>query len=75
MALERVTDAITSTAIHAAQARAHPDPDAVARLHDALTDLAASVRMHRPPDSMELPSDDLLARVTDEVGAARAVLA
>lgn len=75
VALERVTDAVTSTAIHAAQSKLHADPNAVADLQDALTDLADAVRTHRTPDARELPSDPLLRQVSDEVGAARAVLA
>jgi uncharacterized membrane protein YccC len=75
VALERVTDAITSTAIRAAQSRAPIDQDAVRRVHTALTDLAASIRSGIVPDAMDLPSDDLLRGVSDEVAAARAVLA
>jgi uncharacterized membrane protein YccC len=75
VALERVTDAITSTAIRAAQSRTRVDQDAVQRVHTALTDLAASIRSGVVPDAMDLPSDELLAGVSDEVAAARAVLA
>jgi uncharacterized membrane protein YccC len=75
VALERVTDAVTSTAIRAAQAKTHADPAAVAALENALTDLADAVRTHRTPEAVELPSDPLLDSVSDEVGAARAVLA
>jgi hypothetical protein len=75
VALERVTDAVTSTAIRAAQAKTHADPAAVAALENALTDLADAVRTHRAPEAVELPSDPLLDSVSDEVGAARAVLA
>jgi uncharacterized membrane protein YccC len=75
VALERVTDAVTSTAIRAAQAKTHADPAAVAALENALTDLADAVRTHRTPEAVDLPSDPLLDSVSDEVGAARAVLA
>jgi len=75
VALERVTDAVTSTAIHAAQSRLRANQDAVGTLHDALTDLADAVRADRPPESIELPADQLLRSISDEVGAARSVLA
>lgn len=75
VALERVTDAVTSAAIHAAQSRSHPDPGAVAALHDALIDLAEAIRAGRAPESIELPSEELLRSISDEVGAARSVLA
>ncbi|MHA7985636.1 FUSC family protein [Rathayibacter sp. CAU 1779] len=75
VALERVTDAITSTAIRAAQTRTAADPDAVAGLGAALTDLSTAIREGRPPGTLPLSEDPLLGPVSDEIGAARAVLA
>jgi len=75
VALERVTDAITSTAIGAAQSRQHADPGDVARLESALDDLADAIRTRRSPRPVELPDEGLLGSIGDEVAAARAVLA
>ncbi|NNC11741.1 FUSC family protein [Planctomonas sp. JC2975] len=75
VALERVTDAITSTAIRAAQTRTVADPDAVAGLGAALADLSSAIREGRAPGMLALSEDPLLEPVSDEIGAARAVLA
>ena len=75
VALERVTDAITSTAISSAQSHQSADPADVARLESALDDLADAVRTRRPPRPMELPDGGALAAISGEVAAARAVLA
>ena len=75
VSLERVTDAITSTAIRAAQSGAQPDQHDVELLHAALTELSDAIRERRPPETLDLPDDALLNSVADEVGAARAVLA
>jgi uncharacterized membrane protein YccC len=75
VALERVTDAVTSAAIRAAQSHSPVDQDAVVGLHRAVTDLAASIRTGRALGPVELPPDGPLQAVGDEVAAARAVLA
>ena len=74
VALERVTDAITSTAIRAAQSRVAVDRNDVVELEQALTDLAGAIRDRRPPTPFALPRDELLAPVGAEIGAARSVL-
>ncbi len=75
VALERVTDAVTSTAIRAAQSGVWPAKEDVARLRMALAGLADAIRSGRGPDGVELPDDGLLGTVADEIVAARAVLA
>jgi uncharacterized membrane protein YccC len=75
VALERVTDAVTSAAIRAAQSHSPVDQDAVVGLHRAVTDLAASIRTGQALEPVELPPDGPLQAVGDEVAAARAVLA
>lgn len=75
VALERVTDAVTSAAIRAAQSHSPVDQDAVVGLHRAVTDLAASIRTGQALGPVELPPDGPLQAVGDEVAAARAVLA
>ncbi|MGN6126731.1 MAG: FUSC family protein [Humibacter sp.] len=75
VSLERVTDAITSTAVNAAQSRQQADPDAVAGIVTALDDLADAIRTRRSPTPVDLPDEGLLGPIGAEVGAARAVLA
>jgi uncharacterized membrane protein YccC len=73
VAMERVTDAVTSAAIRTFHSHESADPASVERLHSALVGLAAAIRAGRAPDPVELPDDDRLESVSDEVSAARAL--
>lgn len=74
VAMERVTDAITSTAIRGFHAHLSADERSVEDLRSALAAIAEAIRANRAPDPVELPDDDLLSSVSDEIGAARALL-
>jgi uncharacterized membrane protein YccC len=74
--LERVTKAVTATALAISQGMPAPDPGAVQQLTTALEALAeAATRGGPPSDEIPLPSDERLQPVTEAVRAALSVTA
>jgi hypothetical protein len=55
LALEQVTDAVTSTAVHSDQSGQWPDERDTRQLTAALRSLASSARAGRVPDPPDLP--------------------
>ena len=74
--LERVTKAVTATAVAISQGLPAPDPGAVRQLTAALEAVAeAATRGGPPPDEVPLPSDERLLPVTEAVRAVLSVTA
>lgn len=71
IALERVLDAITATASHLQDGMPAPSAEDVARLHDAVEDLAAAARRRQAPRRLALPQTPALADLAAELNVTR----
>lgn len=73
VALERVTDAVTSVVVSMERDSREPSRAGVDMLVRAMEDLAAAVRGQRPPHPLPLPGEEPLTDVAAEVRTARSV--
>ena len=73
VALERVTDAVTATVIHADHGGEVPTEQGAELLARAMDDLAAAAHEGRPPAPVTYPDEEALAGVAAEVRTARSV--
>lgn len=74
VALERLTDAVTATVIHAQHGGPAPSQDGAALVIAAMEDLPAAVREQRAPEDRPLPEEEPLAGVVAELKVVRGVL-
>ncbi|PXY31304.1 FUSC family protein [Prauserella muralis] len=70
VALEQVADAVTAVVVTIEHGAEPPEPDDVRLVTSALAELATAVREQREPADVDLPADQRLAGVSDQLESA-----
>jgi len=74
VALERLTDSVTATVVHAQHGGPAPSRDGADLVIAAMEDIPAAVREQRPPEDRPLPDEEPLAGMVAELKVVRGVL-